>query len=271
MENHPLTLMEWEAFRSQEQEEFGKELISSLPSGFDFLRIHTFERGSMRYSLAVYLWKGLSFVLIPGGLAQLGYDPATAPISSEQRLSYEEETMDLTEKSLDEYLTLQLTPRREAWIPSLLVQAIPTLLGPPRSHAYRSGDQRIDSAMVQSIVTDDGFRLLTSDEWEYVCSAGSRTLFHWGNDYPKNQEPEDYFWNLYRLPNAFGLVIAFDPTGLEFCQEPDTLHGSDGGYAGSAGIGTFAEWLPLASCFRPLQGYSPWREGYIRRVLQIGK
>lgn len=266
-----LTLREWEALASHEQEALGKDLLASLPTGFTFLRIHTYERGIVQHPIAVYLWKGLSFVFIPGGFAQLGYDSTTAPISAEQRLSYEEETRELTEKSFEEFLAQMVTPQREVQVPSLLVQAIPILLGPTRSNRFIGTDLGIDQAMVQSIVTEDGFRLLTSDEWEYVCAAGSRTLFCWGNDYPKNQEPYDYFWNLYKLPNAFGLVMGFDPTVLECCQESDTLRGGDGGMAADVGAGSFAEWLPLASCFQPLVGFHSWPQVYFRRVLQIGK
>ena len=30
----------------------------------------------------------------------------------------------------------------------------------------------------------EGFRLPTSDEWEYVCAACARTLFRWGDHCP---------------------------------------------------------------------------------------
>ena len=29
---------------------------------------------------------------------------------------------------------------------------------------------------------NDGFRLLTSDEWEYLCGGGIATLFRWGDE-----------------------------------------------------------------------------------------
>ena len=38
---------------------------------------------------------------------------------------------------------------------------------------------------------DQGFRYPTSDEWEYMCGAGSGTLFRWGNHVPCDRYPTD--------------------------------------------------------------------------------
>ena len=42
-----------------------------------------------------------------------------------------------------------------------------------------------------SELSAEGFRLPTSDEWEYACAAGSRTLFRWGAHCPPGAVSSD--------------------------------------------------------------------------------
>ena len=101
-----------------------------------------------------------------------------------------------------------------------------------------------------------GFRLPTSDEWEYVCGAGEPTLFRWGDHVPCDRYPTDISpkeaawrrqwvlsggkleypaegfasgWDLHRRPNAFGVYIAYDPYKFERVAEPGITRGGDGG------------------------------------------
>jgi hypothetical protein len=94
----------------------------------------------------------------------------------------------------------------------------------------------------------EGFRLPTTDEWEYMCAGGARELFRWGNDCPISNSYEEKIWNLHKLPNAFGLMMNFSTYDLEMC-EAARLRGGDGGSSVCGGLGDVASWLPFASSF----------------------
>lgn len=78
---------------------------------------------------------------------------------------------------------------------------------------------------VVELFQNQGFRLPTSDEWEYACASGSRALFYWGNGIFDSSEPQQ----AHPSYNAFGLSIANDPFNWEFCAEPGIMRGGDGG------------------------------------------
>jgi formylglycine-generating enzyme required for sulfatase activity len=80
-----------------------------------------------------------------------------------------------------------------------------------------------------------GFRFPKPDEWEYACGRGEPTLFRWGDHVPCDRYPTDISpaewslsagkleyptegfvsdWDDHRQPNAFGLVIAYNPSNL---------------------------------------------------------
>jgi hypothetical protein len=144
-----------------------------------------------------------------------------------------------------------------------------------RIKAERSIDEATHAVLSKQLALD-GFRFPTSDEWEFLCGAGARTLFRWGDHVPCDRYPPDISpeeaawrrewvlsrgqlerpregfnsdWDFHRQPNAFGLHIASDPYMYELVAEADRTRGGDGGSMICGGTGFFLGWLTLATAY----------------------
>src|SRR5262249_53884859 len=136
---------------------------------------------------------GGRFAFLPGGEATLGYDPAHPFVpNEEQRQSWEETRQEYELEPLEDFLQHSLMPQRRVTIAPLLLEVVAIALQAPpvlengrRVHRI----QPVKRNEVQKLIEKDSFRFPTSDEWEYACAAGSRTLFRWGNECPMIEMP----------------------------------------------------------------------------------
>jgi hypothetical protein len=104
-----------------------------------------------------------------------------------------------------------------------------------------------------------GFSLPTEDEWEYLCACGKRTLFRWGDSFDFDMkllyfsscdEPDDAPYSL-KLPNGFGLSIAYDPYKMEVVENSEYfLKGGDGGCNICGGSGMVLGYFPVSAFLR---------------------
>lgn len=263
-----LMLDQWDRFDLTECEEIARRLEKALPASFRFHTIETCSFGDQKHHIAMFEWIGHPegyhqgfFALIPGDQATLGYDRAHPFQPDQQQLEnwvHETQETGMFTGTLDEFLDRVMTPLRH-------VRLDPFLLERQAAHfprGWRTPAGRITFEEAQKRLRREELRLPISDEWEYACGAGSRTLFRWGNMTPAFTIPHEsqkvVEWNLHLQSNAFGLLIARDPNQWEMCAKPGLMRGGDGGVALCGGLGTFAEWLTLASAF-----YCRWnREVY---------
>ncbi len=131
-------------------------------------------------------------------------------------------------------------------------------------------------ASLSEQLAETGFRFPTSDEWEFLCGGGSKTLFRWGDhvscdQYPASVDPKEREWrrrwvqsggsleygnrestpkwNFHLRPNAFGLCIAWDPYKNELTSDLGITRGGDGGCSICGGTGFFVAWMTLATAY----------------------
>jgi len=115
------------------------------------------------------------------------------------------------------------------------------------THINRQGHCSIPQRHVAAFLRQHGFRLLTADEWEYICAAGSRTLFYWERIADEPAMNEDSWM---ALRNAFGLSMVKDTYQWEYVHDPSLMTGGDGGWAVCGGAGLFAQAITRASAYR---------------------
>ncbi len=310
MRDSDLELQRWNSLRESERLSLAEDLAKELPDGFRFMEIRPYSLGNQQNSIASFEYQSSIFSLIPGVEVTLGYGGRFKPNPEQYESWLETVECELPlEEDLDEYIICHTTALRTCKIKPMLIEVNSHEIGLERiSHeepviqeilseypeskevevykkyrVIRNSDSSIDAfrnvakthQQVAEEIISQGFRLPTSDEWEYVCGSGSGTLFRWGDDCPCDHYPIDDNpdWVLHRVPNAFGLHIAENPYNLEIVEEPKILRGGDGGSAMCGGWGSFACWLPLATAFLD-EGLSEGKEDdvttcFARRVYSL--
>ena len=191
--------------------------------------------------------------MIPGGEVTLGWDRASSlTLSEPMERDWEWTSEEYGLSSIHEFLAENTTPLRTVSFSPFLVETV--VFKPP---AKPKGKKAKPSSTDESM-----FRMPTVDEWEYVCSAGSRTLWRWGNECPMVGTPYDYVpergvilgdrpaFNKHIERNAFGLSFPADSYRPETVLREDGTEvprSGDGGGMNCGGAGVLACWLTLAT------------------------
>ena len=240
--------------------------------------------------VAVFDVDGVEMVLVPGGRVTLGFDPTQLDVTAvaawqrsfegdgghvAQQVIAELTGVQIEEerpKKLLEFVAASLSPRRTVELaPFLLERSSDAVLARERHDA--SGDDDPHVSMARAVV-GSGFRLPSADEWEWASSGGDRTLFRWGNSWPVETDVwEGVGFDGHARPNAFGLRFGTNPYHSEIVDDPEQLHGGDGGCLVCGDTGPMA-WITFANAYRYRLGVTDDRETWFeqahpRRALSI--
>lgn len=325
------TLDEWDRLPENERLSWARIIEASALTPVRFQGLKKFDLGKQSRVIAQFTLGTETYSLVPGGRQWLGFDPGQFAPTALQLESYrqtaDEYGMPHDIRAEVERVTTRM---RECELLPMLVETAPREIGlesispddPEVRHLLsehpqgvevhkslrveKAGDgsvrawriRRTTHQQVLAHFQTTGFRLLTSDEWEYVCAAGSRALFRWGDDCPcdryptenssaerrrktewalsggtREYKPDPVAWVINRQPNAFGLMIAQSPYECEVVAEEGLVRGGDGGSSICGGVGFFMGWLPLASAYLDKESIG-WLDAdlsnlRVRRVIQL--
>jgi len=231
VEREFLTLPVWDQLDAQTAETVARAVERCLPDPWKFLRIERHESGDQKRHVAFFDWDNKVFALIPGSEVTLGYDPAR-PSELPHELVTDWEQYARSHAGWEQitwvkYLTDVLSPVRTVSMHPFLISTSAKRKAPGPAANFRK--------LVQSW----GMRLPTADEWEHACSAGTRSLWHWG-DHPDDRQEK----------NAFGLVIATNTYHQEPLDTPGQYRGGDGGVRVHGGAHELESLVPLSSWFQ---------------------
>lgn len=224
-------LKKWNSLSQENRLRIAKALELALPNDFEFYDCYG--------KIVLFKYKTDLFSLVPGAEVTLGYDPNNPFKPNPEQYKSWLETAEEWEISndLNSFIQEWTTPLRQRKFEPMLVEVSP-------QEYYENNDKIVKK------LADERFRLPTSDEWEYLCGSGKRTLFRWGNFCPSNGYPTDCLEReLHKMPNDFGLHIADNPCNWEMVAEEDIIRSGDGGSNICGGLGFFMGWLTLATAF----------------------
>jgi hypothetical protein len=257
----------WDALASVKRQKVADGIAEQLPAPWEFVGFEMHSLGNAIHEIAFFDFAEAKFALIPGSRkVMLGYDRKRkwSPGSEYQA---DLEAFEKEYWSLKQALNSSLSGLRTCWIAPLLVEV--------DCHEFAWDDatkklaERVSyTKIIERRITP--FRLLTSDEWEYVCAAGTRTLFRWGDELPPiacTWPGAETDWTLHRQPNAFGLQMIADTYQYEQCAG-GRIRGGDGGCTVCGSYSEMTNWLPLATAaLLPKSEHADWEnEGLVRRV-----
>lgn len=273
-----IQLETWNRLTNSERVDAAMAAVKTLPVRFAYSGIRTFQWGEQKNTLAIFTYDCAEFVLIPGQTRPLGFTwERPFPLTEEETELWEMARAEFeSEMSFDDYLDELLTPSRTVSLSPFLLEAQARI--PGRKQVQDDPPAYVEPAVrhsqIKAELESQGFRLPTSDEWEYACGAGAGTLYRWGDHSPLNRSPSaDQNW-LHAQPNAFGLIIANNPWKWELVEEPGVMRGGDGGGMSCGGdLPYMFEWHLLATSYtyhyQPALEDKPVFGAHVRRAVSV--
>ncbi len=134
------------------------------------------------------------------------------------------------------------------------------------------------------LLKEGPFTLASEDEWEYLCSGGTRTLFRWGDtlkdvldeiydvgcDCGDEEETEEETSSMLG-PNMLGLRIAYDSYKNEIIDNTQYTKGGDGGCSLCGGDGPIYVLPCYTAFYRQKDHVEPLSDNYYcyRRIIRL--
>lgn len=214
---------------------------------FKLKTIKTFFCDETNFVTGIYELDGYQYVFVPGSKVTLGWNGADK--QDEYIMSAIQKELDIAgvSQNVDSFLKDVFSPLRESEIPPMLVER--------KVRNMRSENTNIvNYSEVIEIFKQQGFLILTEDEWEFLCGGTTKRIF-------SEQFDESFLlemcsdkrpcWDIASLekPNKYGLYIAYDPYIYELVNSPCYVKGGDGGGAMHGGYNILGI-LPLSSHYR---------------------
>jgi hypothetical protein len=278
----------WDKLSKRDCARLAKQIkLELLPEHIEFSEVRTCRSVAGLRRNAIFSFGNAEFVFIPGATVVLGYDRRRPFKPSREQAANWRKLEEEYEVQLKDHLNNSLTQlRRVAVAPFLLERtahhagrtpvapgAKPTGEGAihrvSATEIYR--EVQVSRQMAADFAAQDGFRMPSSDEWEYACGAGTRTMFWWGDDCPCDSDPLD----APPLPSRkhghpFDLRIAVNPYEWEATSDWPVMRGGDGGCMICGGMASFASWLTLATAFFDKASHRDAHFGvHVRRALSL--
>jgi formylglycine-generating enzyme required for sulfatase activity len=243
-----------------------KKIADAVGSEFELM-----DPPSAEHPRFIHKASGISFQFVPGGEYAMGFS------DDEERAA----------RFLSPVLQLNLEemrPVQRRVVGPLLVSLTPVLNKQIHNDAqeYRDYPAFLNHENARQFAERLGCRLPKEAEWEYLCRAGTSTLFPFGDQLPPDDELEKWlssdFESLERLRcNSFGLYGMSNP---EWCQDKFTVslaEGAslfDGSYVVRGGGAYFwpwqdEEWVWCASAMRSPSSALEDDEACLRLVRDI--
>jgi hypothetical protein len=210
---------------------------------------------------------GHLFALVPGGAVELGWDGRPVALTPAQRQAWAAAGGD---ESFEAFLRDYLGPHRWVTLSPLLVEITAQLV----TEIVGANVADPERALLHAL-DDEGFRLLTSDEWENAARAGATTMFRWGDTWPDGVPIDGGTpFTAHTLPGPLGLAWLDDPSFVEVVAGGTCVRGGDGGAALAGGRPSEA-WYSFALAFEyPREAWEDvdielFEAAHVRRALSL--